>query len=79
MRINKMITERKIFDMLSNSLNYFFKEMYGDHSGEFVYVDLRAERVNPLKLIKTEPKPTVFLTRKTWTQMRLIGKKAKSL
>ena len=42
MRINKMITERKIFDMLSNSLNYFFKEMYGDHSGEFVYVDIRA-------------------------------------
>ena len=36
MRINKMITERKIFDMLSNSLNLFFKEMYGDQSGEFV-------------------------------------------
>ena len=36
MRINKMIAERKIFDMLSNSLNLFFKEMYGDQSGEFV-------------------------------------------
>ena len=36
MRINKMIAERKIFDMLLNSLNLFLKEMYGDQSGEFV-------------------------------------------
>ena len=35
-RINKMITKRKIFDLLSNSLNSFFTEMYGDQSGEFV-------------------------------------------
>ena len=34
-RINKMITKRKIFDLLSNSLNSFFTEMYGDQSGEF--------------------------------------------
>ena len=31
---NKMITERKIFDLLSNSLNWFCKEMYGDQFGE---------------------------------------------
>ena len=36
MRINKLITKRSIFDLLSNSLNQFFKEMYGDQSGEFV-------------------------------------------
>ena len=36
MRINKVITQRKIFDLLSNSLNWFLKEMYGDQSGEFV-------------------------------------------
>ena len=36
MRINKMITKRKIFDLLSHSLNQFFKEMFGDQSGEFV-------------------------------------------
>ena len=31
-----MITKSKIFDMFSNSLNQFLKEMYGDQSGEFV-------------------------------------------
>ena len=36
MTINKMITKRKIFDLLSNSLDLFFKEMYGDQFGEFV-------------------------------------------
>ena len=36
MRINKMITKRKIFDLSSNSLNWFYKEMYKDQSGEFV-------------------------------------------
>ena len=36
MRINKMITMRKIFDLLSNSLNQVFKEMYRDQFGEFV-------------------------------------------
>ena len=36
MRINKMITKRKIFDLLLNSLNLFFKEMYRDQFGEFV-------------------------------------------
>ena len=43
MRINKMITKRKIFDLLPNSLNQFFKEMYGDQFGEFVcgYWDLK--------------------------------------
>ena len=28
--------ERKCLDLLSNSLNSFFKEMYGDQFGEFV-------------------------------------------
>ena len=43
MRINKMITKRKIFDLLPNSLNQFFKKMYGDQFGEFVcgYWDLK--------------------------------------
>ena len=36
MRNNKMITKRKIFDLLSNSHNLFLKEMYGDQFGEFV-------------------------------------------
>ena len=36
MRINKMITMRKIFDLLSNSLNQVFKEMHRDQFGEFV-------------------------------------------
>ena len=36
MRINKMIKKNKIFDLLPNSLNQFFKEMYGDQFGEFV-------------------------------------------
>ena len=29
---------RKCFDLLSNSLNTFFKELYGDQFGEFVPV-----------------------------------------
>ena len=34
---------RKNLDLSSNSLNSFFKEMYGDQSGEFVcgYWDLK--------------------------------------
>ena len=31
-----MITLEKSFDLLSNSLNSFFKEMNGDQFGEFV-------------------------------------------
>ena len=31
-----MITKGKCFDLLSNSSHKFFKEMYGDQSGEFV-------------------------------------------
>ena len=32
-----MITKQKMLnDLLSNSLNTFFKEMYGDQFGEFV-------------------------------------------
>ena len=27
----------KSFDLQTNSLNLFFKEMYGDQSGEFVF------------------------------------------
>ena len=43
MRINKMITNEKNLDLSSNSLNSFFKEMYGDQFGEFVcgYWDLK--------------------------------------
>ena len=41
MRINKMITEGKIFDMLSISLNLFFKEMY-EISLENLNVDIEA-------------------------------------
>ena len=39
MRINKMITWwETCFDLLTNSLNTFFKEMYRDQFGEFVFV-----------------------------------------
>ena len=43
MRINKMINNEKSLDLLSNSLNTFFKEMYRDQFGEFVcgYWDLK--------------------------------------
>ena len=36
MRVIKMITKKKCFDLLSNSLNYFFKEMYKGQYGEFI-------------------------------------------
>ena len=36
MRINKVITQEKCLDLLSNSLNSFSKEMYGDQFGEVV-------------------------------------------
>ena len=32
-----MITWCESFDEQANSLNQFFKEMYGDQSGEFVF------------------------------------------
>ena len=35
MKIDKMITKRKCFDLLSNSLNELFREMYSDLFGEF--------------------------------------------
>ena len=35
-RIDKMITKIKCFDLLSNSLNVFFMEKYRDQFGEFV-------------------------------------------
>ena len=38
MRTNKMITkEKKCFDLLSNSLNLFLKEMCRDQFGEFAH------------------------------------------
>ena len=37
MRINQMITRRKISDFLSISPNEFCKEMYRNQFGEFVY------------------------------------------
>ena len=36
MRINQMITKRKISNLLSISPNLFLKEMYRDQFGEFV-------------------------------------------
>ena len=36
MRVHKMITKGKCFDLLSNPLNSFRKEMYRDQFGEFV-------------------------------------------
>ena len=33
-----MITQEKMLDLLSNSLNLFFKEMYGDQFEEFLCV-----------------------------------------
>ena len=36
MRINTITPEGKFSDLLSNSLNLFFIEMYGDQFGEFV-------------------------------------------
>ena len=41
MRINKMITMRKIFDLLSNSLNQVFKEIHRDQL-ENLCVDIGA-------------------------------------
>jgi len=41
-----MITEEKMLgSLIKLSLVYFFKEMYGDHSGEFSsgYLDLRGQ------------------------------------
>ena len=36
MRIKKMITKEKYLDRLPNSLNSFFKEMYGEQFGKLV-------------------------------------------
>ena len=36
-----MITKEKYFDLLTKSLSYFFKEMYGDEFEEFVCGYLR--------------------------------------
>ena len=33
----KWSPDRKSFDLPTNSLNLFFKEMYGDKSGEFAF------------------------------------------
>ena len=42
-RVYKIITKRICFDLLTNSLNQFLKEMYEDQSREFVFghLDLR--------------------------------------
>ena len=57
MRINKMISTRKIFDLLPNSLKEFFKEMYGDQFGEFVcgYCELRVEHAMPYMTFHSYP------------------------
>ena len=51
MRINEMITRGKCSDLLSYSLNSFFKELYGDQFGEFVrgYWDLVAFNISSHK------------------------------
>ena len=36
MRVDKCSPKRKYLDLLSNSLNIFFKEIYRDRLGEFV-------------------------------------------
>ena len=33
----KWSLKKKCFDLLSNCLNYFFKEMYESQYGEFIY------------------------------------------
>ena len=52
MSINKMISNRKIFDLLPNSLNYFFKKMYGVQFGEFVCWILGLKGLSRLNLEK---------------------------
>ena len=46
-----MITKEKYFDLLTKSLSYFFKEMYGDELEEFVCGYLR--NILPLDLTVT--------------------------
>ena len=36
LRINEMINNEKCFDLLSNSISLFFKEIYRDQFGELV-------------------------------------------
>lgn len=36
-RVYEIITKRKCDDLLTNCLNQFFKEIYEDQSGEFVF------------------------------------------
>ena len=39
--------KEKCFDLLSNSINVFFKEMYGDQSGKLIlYVDVRMKELS---------------------------------
>ena len=51
-RVNEIITKRKCFDLLTNPLNQFFKEMYEDQSGEFVFghLDLKGEQCSLPKI-----------------------------
>ena len=41
-KLTKWSPKKKYLDLLSNSLNSFFQEMYGDQFGEIVYVDTGA-------------------------------------
>ena len=46
MRI-KWSPKRKCLDLLSNSLNTFFKEMYGDQFGEYLFLYMTSNKANP--------------------------------
>ena len=50
MRNDKMISKGKCFDLLSNSLNLFFNEMYIDQSGEIAceYWVLKGQNISSI-------------------------------
>ena len=50
----KKLPKRKCFDLLSNSLNLFFMEMYKDQFGEFEcgYWGLKGQKIYEIKINK---------------------------
>ena len=50
----KKLPKRKCFDLLSNSLNLFFTEMYKDQFGEFEcgYWGLKGQKIYEIKINK---------------------------
>ena len=52
-RVYEIITKRKCFDLLTNSLNQFFKEMYEDQCEELIvfgHLDLTGEQCSLPKI-----------------------------